>query len=68
MIPSPYVTDKELRERDLKKVDALVALIAPSLRRIITIVKKNEVANFAIFVKEEGKKTINFVMVEEDAI
>lgn len=68
MIPSPYVTDKELRERDLKEVDVLVARIAPSLRRIVAIVKKNDVVNFAIYVKEDGKKTINFVMVEEDGL
>jgi len=68
MIPSPYFSDKELAEKDLQEVNFLVASIAPSLKKIVTLVKRNKIGSFAIYVREQGKKTINFVMVEEDGL
>lgn len=71
MIPSPYLTNEEIIAKDLKEVDFLVATIAPSLRRIVSIVHKHGVKNFAVYIKDvKGlkNKQFNFVMVEEDAL
>ena len=71
MIPSPYITNEEIIAKDLQEVDALVAGIAPALRKIVEIVHKHSVKNFAVYIKNvkglKGKQ-INFVMVEEEGV
>lgn len=63
MLTSPYITKEEIIEKELKEVDGLVARISTTLKRIVTIVKRNNVPNFAIYLKD-GTKTFHFVMVE----
>lgn len=68
MLESPFITKEEIIAKELSEVDKLVAFISPSLRKIVTVVKRNNVPNFAIFIKD-GKKTFHFVMVEvEDEV
>lgn len=68
MLASPYISKEEIIEKELAEMDRLVARLSPSLKKIVTIVKRNNVPNFAIFVKD-GTKTFHFVMVEvEDEV